>query len=149
MGATRAWSSLIVIGAASAVPPGPDSTDWSPYDGAAIRIELIMIARILSVFLACICVPVGHTQLSYFARKPLLVQHAASTLPSDAAGRPRDFLFSRSFIPSGRRWARDREPLAARHPLSRLHRCYSKPPDQLGPNHIGQYQARLLHQRKL
>ena len=33
--------------------------------------------------------------------------------------------------------------------VERFSRYFSKPPDQLGPDHIRQYQAHLLHQRKL
>jgi integrase/recombinase XerD len=33
--------------------------------------------------------------------------------------------------------------------VERFSRYFDKPPDQLGPDHIRQYQAHLLHQRKL
>jgi integrase/recombinase XerD len=33
--------------------------------------------------------------------------------------------------------------------VERFARFFGKPPDQLGPDHIRQYQAHLLHERKL
>jgi len=33
--------------------------------------------------------------------------------------------------------------------VERFARHFGKPPDQLGPDHIRQYQAHLLHERKL
>ena len=33
--------------------------------------------------------------------------------------------------------------------VERFSRYFGKPPDQLGPDHIRQYQAHLLHERKL